>query len=320
LDLHGSLSGNSFANWVRVNPLHFGLLESILESPCHVLATCRSRVKYVIDDNKPVRVGMGITQRQDVPYEFDLVASMDRSHTLTVEKSLCHEVENAVVACPTGSFLDPAIAWMRTGKAGPVTAAKRRLLSDEQLQTLVRLAAESGESQDRIEADLLRRHAVRTFADLKPDQATEEIKRRERLLATRKPAAASVPAAPPAGASTDTGNGQAGRPATPGTAPASGGITEEQVKELDQLRQDLAEFGFTEEHFQAALAKRGAARIAELTEAAAAEFIGKLRARQTLKLMEAHAAGEDEDHGEGEPAVAGMEKSAGAGARPSPAP
>jgi hypothetical protein len=171
LDLHGSLSGNSFTNWAKVNPLHFGLLESILESPCHVLATCRTRIKYVLDDNKPVRVGMGITQRQDVPYEFDVVGSMDRSHTLTIEKSLCHEIENAVVARPTGSFLDPVIAWMKTGKAGPVTAAKRRLLSDEQLQALVRLAAEGGESQDRIEADLLRRFTVRTFADLKPDQA-----------------------------------------------------------------------------------------------------------------------------------------------------
>src|SRR5262249_54332876 len=156
------------------------------------------------------------------------------------------EIENAVVARPTGSFLDPVIAWMQTGKAGPVTAAKRRLLSDEQLQALVGLAAEGGESQDRVETDLLRRYAVRTFADLKPARAADEIRRRERRLAAKKPAAAGVPAAPPAGG----GNGQA---ATPGPAPASGGITQEQIDQLNQLAKDLSQYGLTKLDFNNAL-------------------------------------------------------------------
>jgi hypothetical protein len=152
---------------------------------------------------------------------------------------------------------------------------------------------------------------VREFADLKPDQAADEIKRREKLAATRKPAAVSVPTAPLAGAS----NGQA---ATPVPVSVSGGIIQNQIDDLNRLTQDMAEYGLTREQFQAALAKRGASRIAELTETTAAGLISKMRSQLTLKLLEAHAASGDEEY-EGEvPAAAGVEKSGGADAQPSP--
>jgi hypothetical protein len=315
LDLHDSLGGNRFCNWSKVNPLHARFIESILESPCHVICTCRAKVKHILEDNKPKKVGVGIVQRPGTEYEFDLVGELDRSHVLTVTKSLCHEVENAVVASPTGAFMDPVISWLRSGKAGPVTAAKRRLLSADQLAILVRLATESGEDRDRTEAELLRRYGVREFADLKADQASDEIKRREKLVATRKPAAANVPAAPPAGA----GNGLAGQSATPGPVPAAGGITEEQVGQLNQLCRDMAEHGLTKADFRAILARRGASRLAELTDAAAAELITKLRFQRTVKEMEKQAAADHQRFEEGGPVATGEEKSADT-ARPPAAP
>jgi hypothetical protein len=290
LDLHDAMGGNRFTNWSKVNPIHYRLFEAILESPCHIIATCRAKVKHVVEDNKPRKIGLGIVQRPGTEYEFDVVGSMDRSHVLTIEKSLCHEIENAVVACPTGPFLDPVIAWLQTGKAGPVTAAKRRLLNDEQLQTLVRLAADSGEDRGRTEADLLRKYGVREFADLKPDQAAAEIARRQRLEPARKPAAVTVPVAVP--------------------APPPPGITDEQVHRINELTKALEAYDLTRDDFNAALAKRGAKKLADLTEAAAAALIDRLSPRLVAAELAAQIRADEKTKEMGVPVLSGVEKRA----------
>jgi hypothetical protein len=82
----------------------------------------------------------------------------------------------------------------------------------------------------------------------------------------------------------------------------------------------MAEYGLTKDQFRAALAKRGAARLAELTEATAAELIIKLRSQRTLKGMERQAAADREKFERGEPVTTGPEKSGSDDAQPPAAP
>lgn len=87
-----SESGNSFIAWKEGTPVHQALVEAIVRSRCHVIATMRSKVEYVLEMGRggkqvPRKIGMKPIQRNDMEYEFDLVGSLDHRHELTVTKS-----------------------------------------------------------------------------------------------------------------------------------------------------------------------------------------------------------------------------------------
>jgi len=43
LDLHGNMPGNSFTNWAKMTPRHNAFVQKILESPCHIICTIRTK-------------------------------------------------------------------------------------------------------------------------------------------------------------------------------------------------------------------------------------------------------------------------------------
>ncbi len=48
LDLHGNMPGNSFSNWARMTPRHNMFVQKILESPCHIISTIRTKTDYAM--------------------------------------------------------------------------------------------------------------------------------------------------------------------------------------------------------------------------------------------------------------------------------
>jgi AAA domain len=104
-----SHSGNSFAAWREVTPLHRQLVETLLRVPMHVLVTLRSKMEYVLDTDSrgklvPKKVGMAPVQREGVEYEFDCVAELDQEHTLVVSKSRLSPLADLVIAKPDWTF------------------------------------------------------------------------------------------------------------------------------------------------------------------------------------------------------------------------
>lgn len=127
LELKDKQGGNSFAAWRLITPLHNQLVESILRSPCHVFATMRSKTEYVLETDDrgrsiPKKVGMAPVQRAGVEYEFDIYASLDADHFLTVTKSRCPEVDGLVVPKPGAGFMEPVIRWLNEGSEIPASA------------------------------------------------------------------------------------------------------------------------------------------------------------------------------------------------------
>ncbi len=87
-------SGNSFAAWRTVTPLHNEMVETILASTLHFIATMRSKMDYVQEKDEKGKtvirkVGLQPIQRDGLEYEFDVVADMDLDNTLIVGKTRC---------------------------------------------------------------------------------------------------------------------------------------------------------------------------------------------------------------------------------------
>lgn len=115
-----SRSQNSWAAWRDVTPAHRSLVDAILQSRCHVIATMRSKMAYIqTESHKIKKVGMAPVQRQGMEYEFDIGASMDIDHNMVVSKSRCFAIADAVVPKPTAEWFDVVTHWLTDGAPAP---------------------------------------------------------------------------------------------------------------------------------------------------------------------------------------------------------
>ena len=86
-----SKSQNSYIAWGKVTPMHNALIETILNSPCHIIATMRSKTEYLQSQNDRGRseirkVGLAPVQREGMDYEFSVVFDLSESHMASVSK------------------------------------------------------------------------------------------------------------------------------------------------------------------------------------------------------------------------------------------
>ena len=95
-------SGNSFAAWREVTPLHNQMVDAIMASKLHVIATLRSKTEYVMEEDSrgrkvPRKICMEPIKRDGLEYEFDVVGDMDWENRLIVTKTRCPELAGAVI-------------------------------------------------------------------------------------------------------------------------------------------------------------------------------------------------------------------------------
>lgn len=86
-----SRSANGYAAWRQVTPDHNALVEAMLQSPCHIIATMRSKTEYVLEENEkgqkvPKKVGMAPVQRDGMEYEFTVMLDVDNKHIAAASK------------------------------------------------------------------------------------------------------------------------------------------------------------------------------------------------------------------------------------------
>lgn len=90
LDVHSNMTGNSFTNWGKITPRQNHMIQRMLNSPTHVIATMRSKQDYVINlkngKNVPEKVGLKSIQREGVDYEFTVVLDIDANHQAKTSK------------------------------------------------------------------------------------------------------------------------------------------------------------------------------------------------------------------------------------------
>jgi hypothetical protein len=90
LTIHGAMTGNSFTNWNKVTPRHNAFVQRILESPCHIIATIRTKTDYTLTEKNgkmvPEKVGLKGITRDGMDYEFTIVFDIDIKHNAIATK------------------------------------------------------------------------------------------------------------------------------------------------------------------------------------------------------------------------------------------
>lgn len=94
LDIQGAAaqkSGNGYAAWREVTPKHNALVNAILQSKAHVIATMRSKTEYVQEkDDKGKttirKVGLAPIQRDGMEYEFTVMMDVSIDHMASTTK------------------------------------------------------------------------------------------------------------------------------------------------------------------------------------------------------------------------------------------
>lgn len=117
--------GNTFAAWREVTPQHNALVDAIVRSKMHVIATMRAKTEYIVEKDErtgktiPRKVGLAPVQREGMEYEFDIVADMDHDHRFIVSKSRASFLTDAVLDKPGPELGEKIRAWFESGEASP---------------------------------------------------------------------------------------------------------------------------------------------------------------------------------------------------------
>lgn len=135
-----STSGNSFAAWRDVTPMHNRLVEAMLATPFHLIVTMRTKTEYVIEKDeqsgkmKPKKLGMAPIQREGIEYEMDLVGDMNLDHDLIVSKTRYKFLDGAIVNRPTRKLGEDIAKWL--DGAAPLSVP----ITTQEIRDLVELA------------------------------------------------------------------------------------------------------------------------------------------------------------------------------------
>lgn len=166
LDKQGKIAdkiGNSYTAWRQVTPDHNALVEDLLNSPCHIIATMRSKTEYVLETNDkgkqaPKKVGMAPVMRDGIEYEFTVFMEVDMGHNAVATKDRTTKYDGQVfrIGEDTGKDL---LAWLDSG-----VEVKR--ITDAQIKVLRDLLA----GAEAPEADFCKAAKLRRLEDMPADK------------------------------------------------------------------------------------------------------------------------------------------------------
>lgn len=124
LDIQGKLTeakyrGNGYAAWREATPLQNYFVDTLLSSPCHIIATMRSKTEYVQAENdrgktEIRKVGLAPVQRDGIDYEFSTVFDLSAEHNAVATKDRTGIFDGQIftVSKDTGKILRD---WLNKG-------------------------------------------------------------------------------------------------------------------------------------------------------------------------------------------------------------
>src|SRR5690606_5786580 len=138
LDRRGKIAdkaGNSWAAWRQVTPEHNALVEALLQSPCHIIATMRAKTEYVQEKDDRTgkttvrKIGLAPVMRDGIEYEFTVFMELDAQHQAFVSKDRTRLLDGSIIRpeIDTGRQL---LNWLESGaeeiKQAPTLDAEQK--------------------------------------------------------------------------------------------------------------------------------------------------------------------------------------------------
>lgn len=122
-----SQSNNTFTAWRDITPLHNSLIDAMIGSPLHIIATMRSKTEYVMETNEkgkqqPRKVGLAPIQRDGMEYEFDVCGELNQENELVISKTRCSALNGGVIAKPGQALAETLMNWLSDGVEPVVTS------------------------------------------------------------------------------------------------------------------------------------------------------------------------------------------------------
>lgn len=128
LDMHTAATAaqknpNSFTAWKEITPWHNKLVDKVLQSPCHVIVTVRSKTEYVLTTDEkgkqtPKKVGMAPIFRDGLEYEVTTFFDMAENHTASTTKDRTRLFDGAYFK-PSADTGKQLIKWLESGAEPP---------------------------------------------------------------------------------------------------------------------------------------------------------------------------------------------------------
>ena len=126
-----SASRDGMSGWKEWRPWEQQMIDAMISSPCHILATMRTKTAYEEQVNpktgkkQRVKIGLAPVQRDGLEYEFDLVGSMDEDNALIVDKTRCSVYAGKAITKPKEKDFAAFRDWL-SGEPAPKVEAETR--------------------------------------------------------------------------------------------------------------------------------------------------------------------------------------------------
>lgn len=150
LDQVDKKGGNSFTAWRDITPQHNLLIDTMLKSPVHIIATMRSKTEYGTDtDGKGKmivkKLGLAPVQREGMDYEFTIVMDVNQDHYATASKDRTDMFADEVfqISEKTGARL---LAWLSAGRDSSQDIILRKKTKILQLISMLGIDRKNGEA------------------------------------------------------------------------------------------------------------------------------------------------------------------------------
>lgn len=123
LDRQGKIadkSGNSWQAWRQVTPEHNALVEALLQSPAHIIATMRAKTEYVQERDERTgknvvrKIGLAPVMRDGIEYEFTVFLELDQQHMAYVGKDRTRLLDGTIFK-PSVEVGRQLLEWLDAG-------------------------------------------------------------------------------------------------------------------------------------------------------------------------------------------------------------
>lgn len=164
--------GNTFAGWKEGTPVYNQLVEGIVQSGIHIMATMRSKQDYVIEvdsdgKSRPRKVGMAPIQRDGFEYEFDIFMEMDIDNVGRIIKTRCPALTGKAFKLPGKDVAEIIMEWLKgapkvettdvLGKSAVDWAAKQWNIAPGEAKAEIQKAIKDGKVEANMPKDAFKK-------------------------------------------------------------------------------------------------------------------------------------------------------------------